>query len=416
VRWALGSALARGLGRISYSLYLWHWPVLVLLSSVLDPSSVALQVTAVLSSVAVAVVSYHVVEQPVLHSSWLLPRRGRRAGDQAVFQRARTVGLVAALTACVAFVGVVLVAPPRGQLSPALIASVNAAIAAQYPVGGQPAAAAPSAPADPLTQEIQKSVFATSWGDLTPSLDDLPGYLPKQWHAGCFDVDAAEAEQCTTGDAGATHRAVVLGDSIAGAWLPGIQAGLQSRGWSVQTLGMGQCPNITAMTMQDNQPFTACAEHRDWALGYVQQTHPDLVVLSNVYNAVLADGDADRPTVWRDGLTSVIEQVQRSGARVVVLSSPPGGANLQTCATSLSSPTDCVRPPTETWQQYAGLEEQVAAATKAGYVDPEDWFCVQGQCPAVVGSTPVYADGVHMTAEYSTKIADEVADALLATS
>ena len=80
VRWALGSAPARFLGRISYSLYLWHWPVVVVLAAVLDPGSVAYYAVVLALSLTLATISYSVVEQPVLHSGWLLPR-ARLAGE-----------------------------------------------------------------------------------------------------------------------------------------------------------------------------------------------------------------------------------------------------------------------------------------------------------------------------------------------
>jgi hypothetical protein len=66
--------------------------------------------------------------------------------------------------------------------------------------------------------------------------------------------------------------------------------------------------------------------------------------------------------------------------------------------------------------EQRSIEQQVAQDTGATYVDPERWFCVDGRCPAVVGNTPVFADGLHMTAEYSTEIGAQLATAVLASS
>jgi len=410
VRWALGSPPARFLGRISYSLYLWHWPVVVVLGSLVAPGTRTAQIAAVLISLFLATVSYHVIEQPVLHSNWLQPGRRRQAGDVRVRQQARRVGLAAFVVGSAAAVTAALVVP-TGRVDPTIVAAADAALAAAQQTGGD----APAAALDPLAQEIETATFSTEWGTLDPALGDLPDYLHRQWSAGCFDIDAATVDSCSSGDPDAPHRAVVLGDSIAGAWLPGIEAALEPQGWAVQPLGMGQCPNITALTLADDKPFTACAQHRDWALDYIDQTKPDLVVLSNVYTAELVDAQADRPAVWRAGLTSIVTRVQQSGARVVLLSSPPGTANLQTCATALSRPADCATAPSATWQTYSTIEADVAAATHADHVDPLDWFCLHDLCPAVVGSTPVYADGVHLTAEYATKISAQLGAALLGT-
>jgi hypothetical protein len=176
---------------------------------------------------------------------------------------------------------------------------------------------------------------------------------------------------------------------------------------------MGRCPNVETMTLAGGQPFTECMEHRRWALGHIAETGPDLVVLSNAYDAVLADESLDRTTVFRDGLTSIVQQIRATGARVVVLGAPPGSANLQSCAGGLSDPGDCAAAPSRSYLGSLATEAEVAGATGATAIDPQRWFCADDLCPSFVGSTPVYADGVHMTAEYSTKIGPAVAAALL---
>jgi hypothetical protein len=86
--------------------------------------------------------------------------------------------------------------------------------------------------------------------------------------------------------------------------------------------------------------------------------------------------------------------------------------SLQTCATPLNSPADCVRSPSDTFETQMAVEQQVADETGARAIDPEQWFCLQQRCPTIVGATPVYGDGVHMTAEYASLIAPEVVAAI----
>jgi peptidoglycan/LPS O-acetylase OafA/YrhL len=413
-RWVLGSPPARFLGRISYSLYLWHWPVVVLCLTVFEPGSVTCWAVALGVSLLLATVSYHAVEQPVMHSRWLLPGGRTRARDPraaAVFRRGRVVAGVAAALVVVVGSGLTLAFPP-GRLDPQAVAAVDAALRAQAEDGGTGDVAS-----DPLTRQIQLSTQAMSWPeDAVPALDQLPGYLEQQWSDGCFDVGAWNVSSCLFGEADAAHRAVVLGDSIAGAYLPGLTSALLPQGWSVQTLTMGQCPNIDAMTLYKKEPFQECADHREWALQHIAETRPELVVLSDTYDTELADATADKATVWREGLTSVVREAQQSGARVVLLTAPPAGANLQTCATTLSAPTDCVQSVPRRFTEQSAIEQQVAADTGATHVDPERWFCVDSRCPAVVGNTPVFADGLHMTAEYAERIGDQLAAAVLAAS
>ena len=66
------------IGKISYSLYLWHWPIIALGPIVLAPAwrSSALYVAA---TAIVAVASFHLVEKPLRYRSWT-PRRAYDIG------------------------------------------------------------------------------------------------------------------------------------------------------------------------------------------------------------------------------------------------------------------------------------------------------------------------------------------------
>ena len=62
--WMLTNPVSVYVGRISYSLYLWHWPMLAF--GLLAPAQIiALPGVAIAAAFAAAVLSYHLVEQPV---------------------------------------------------------------------------------------------------------------------------------------------------------------------------------------------------------------------------------------------------------------------------------------------------------------------------------------------------------------
>jgi peptidoglycan/LPS O-acetylase OafA/YrhL len=68
VRRAFSDAGAVWIGKRSYSLYLWHWPVFVFLRWTVGLDGVASQVAAVGSSVILAIASYRVIEVPARYS------------------------------------------------------------------------------------------------------------------------------------------------------------------------------------------------------------------------------------------------------------------------------------------------------------------------------------------------------------
>ena len=71
----LQSSLATYIGRMSYSLYLWHWPVLVFLRWTIGLEQIAVQLAYPVIVTALAAASYHGVETPLRTGNSLLQRR-----------------------------------------------------------------------------------------------------------------------------------------------------------------------------------------------------------------------------------------------------------------------------------------------------------------------------------------------------
>ncbi|HEU4485296.1 MAG TPA: acyltransferase family protein, partial [Povalibacter sp.] len=70
----LATPLMVGIGKISYSLYLWHWPVYVLFRWTIGLDTTLARSIAVVLAVALAIASYRFIELPVRHHPGLLRR------------------------------------------------------------------------------------------------------------------------------------------------------------------------------------------------------------------------------------------------------------------------------------------------------------------------------------------------------
>src|SRR5262249_15288501 len=73
IGWLLSSRSAVAIGLISYSLYLWHWPVFVLFRWTIGFSTPAQKLLALGIAIAFCLISYFLVERPLRGSPWLRP-------------------------------------------------------------------------------------------------------------------------------------------------------------------------------------------------------------------------------------------------------------------------------------------------------------------------------------------------------
>jgi peptidoglycan/LPS O-acetylase OafA/YrhL len=393
--------VARYIGRISYPVYLWHWPVIVVSEEVWG-RNVLVWVAAPFASVMLAVLTHHLLEDP------LRGRVGVRQAYRELLPGLRGKGFVkwvpvknfaiGSMAYGLVLTSIALVAVPK------VAAPLNAAVV-DSAVASSPLPKNVSPEQAKLTAEIEASLRLTKWpAKLEPSLDQLPDSAAPEWiHDNCLDVNNSNLARCRYGPSNAIHHAVIMGDSIAMSYLPGLRLALEPLGWDFQMLTQHVCNNAVSV-MDGGSPYLSCDRHRQWAIDQVREIRPDLVLLANVTNVdniVASKIVNSRIDTWKSGLTHTIEQLSGSAQRVIVVSPPPGTKNLQRCLTRSSTPSECASSVSPAWDAMQTAESQAASSTDAEYINTSNWFCEYGFCPALIGRTPVYFDGGHLTAAYS---------------
>jgi peptidoglycan/LPS O-acetylase OafA/YrhL len=397
----------RWIGDISYSLYLWHWPILVLPVVYLERDlQMRERVALMVGAIAVSALSYWFVEGPV-----------QRAG---LLSRHRLTALAMWPASVAVLVAAVIVVQQQYGQRPATAAAVVPFAAAPAVTPGQPPAKKKKASS--VVDAVRAAAGQARAGAplpaaMSPSLGDLWGDLPGPPQRCVATRDATKHEICALGDTGANRTIVLFGDSHMGMWIGPLLQAAEADGWKIVPLMKFSCipVNVTEWRSEEARPFTECDTWREWAYGEIARIKPDRIILSGHLGVPLGDVDSGRPlpeketgAVFADGAKSALKRLRPLSPRVDVISGTP---------TLDREPRDCLSGRRATMASCAApldplVEERnrawkkAAAATGAHWIDVVPWLCDKGTCPLVVGNLIVYRDGSHLTRTYVAALGD----------
>jgi len=408
----LTNPVARFLGRISYSVYLWHWPVFVFLAALVGHDSPWYLVGAIPLALALGTASHYGIEEPFRRSRRLefRPRGADRRGSEG-WPRWIALGLGAAAIVTTAIVVVV----PRESTA---VAGVSAAAVAE--AGSDAAVPEELQGLDRLTAALGDASSATSWPEpVAAAIDTGDAAFGGGLAETCLPVTAANEDDCVIGDASLPRTAVLVGDSVSLAWAPALSGSLNEQGYRVHLLTRGVCPfadvPVTGNLTSEPAPGwpQTCDDHRRWTMERIAALEPAAVIVSDAEVELLQmvpEEGATAESRWTEGLERSLAEV--ADTRTVVLMTPPRGKAMSSCYTRLSSPSDCAGPVNDAWfSMLDAVTDAVAASPSARLVETRDLFCASAElCPAFAGGTLIRADEQHLTNDYATVIAPIVSE------
>lgn len=360
-------------GNISFSLYLWHWPLLsfFLLLSGGQPGpweSAGLFTLSLLLAWA----SYRWVETPARRFGPLAASRWRALGAGML-----AVGVVAALAAV-----------PGGlaKYDAAVQERTALAMLAEPPPGFGAASIDSGAPAYLGGNRQIVPVPALAANDL-PKLGD------------CVQKPQAPGtKECVRGVPDGSLTIALVGDSHATHWFKAVEETAKLRGWTVLTYLKNSCPFTASMRKAEQGGSISCAAANDHTLQRIlARGDVDAVVTSywsgSTFGKPPAAGFAKYWTALEDAGIKVypITDTPRPGtseyARDCVVSRPD---SLDDCGTLQSHAFEA--------NDFTG--EASRLEPRVGVLDFTDEFCTHGFCPAVIGNVLVYRDKHHVSDTY----------------
>jgi len=358
-------------GKLSYSLYLWHWPVIVYATILWPDLTLAGRLACLAVTVGLSFLSYRYVENPVRSNGWL------SAGSL------RSLGLAALLTS----LGVTL--------------SFGAAQIAARSVGPEQKLIADSAARSSSARQIDSACVAS--------------------------LEQTKPRSCSLGASKPQKTIVLFGDSHADHWSTPLAKIAETNNWRLVTYLKSSCSVATVPTWNVRlmRAYSECDAWRQTAMKEIASLKPDAVIVSQFsYSYVENDVNGGLKhlvsrDVWAGGLRASLAALRKTGAEVVLLRDVPVHKSyLDRCvARSLwqgRSSTVCDTPRREAIDERVSKTEQVASAGLDGvrYVDLTELFCNDTTCPAMIGGKLTFRDRHHIATPFAATLAGSMQRAI----
>lgn len=345
----LSAKLMTAIGDRSYSLYLWHWPVLAIAIERWPESSIT-KILALPVFVAIAYVSYAKIEKPIHESE--------------AFSTLRIPIAVASISAvCVfAFLLAALPTPPT---------------------------------ADRRAEAIKRAS------------SDFSRLYTDHCH---LNFNETRSPPCIYGKADSNRTVVLFGDSHAAQWFDALDKAATETGWRLIARTKSSCPsNDAGMWLAPMKHFyEACDEWRRNVLDELRAIHPELVILANSshYNNFLYErstktriSQTRSPEVWRGNTLTMIGKLSDIGLPVVIIRDNP--RMLDSYRSCLSYSDACGRTRDSALAGMDLSKEDIIANVGATQLDVNDRICSASWCPAMINGSIIYQDNHHLTASFA---------------
>jgi peptidoglycan/LPS O-acetylase OafA/YrhL len=427
----------RFLGKISYSLYLWHWPVLVLgglyLTTPLQPWLSSGQALALAGlSIPVAFLSWALVEEPFRRGVIPLPRPSRVVmAGVAVMLAVALVGTTfdfGAQSALAALDGpdpsstptpAVAATPSPTPTMSSLAPRTTLTDATPTPIPEMTPALTPGPSSGPPSSYAVTSA-------IRPSLGKAATDYEQPWHDNCLGWKATTApntsSNCVYGNPSGTYTVALVGDSHASALFPGVDAVAKAHGWKLIPYLKIDCSfldfNDLVYYGPPSVPYPECMAWNNNVVSKLQNSPPDLVIISMSRWIFTDNGAEENATAEGKALVRMIQKLP-AGQRVVIIKDPPLPTNekVPDCLSSyLSDYRKCEYSQRVGFGSAMGTREDIAAdGTGARLIDLTPEICPgTGNCPVVLDNMIMWRDEHHLTATFSTSLGPAIDAQLVA--
>jgi peptidoglycan/LPS O-acetylase OafA/YrhL len=275
------SRLFQWLGEISYPLYLWHWPLLVLPSTYFArPLAVYERIIAIFATIVLADLTHRFIEEPF---------RKKKILPTLVFKQSAAITLVSVL------IGTTIIFTSSDRIN---VSGINGAV----------------------------------------SLAQIKA-RPLVYEDGCHaNYAETKSDACEYAELDSQKTMVLYGDSHAAQWFPALAEIASRSGYKLVSLTKSACPSVDVVRSDQGAfKMSRCKKWREDSIQRIKKMKPDVLVMSSFQYFAQPRQFQDRDKWWDDGQRKLLAQVKNASPNLIYLTDTPHPArDIPACLTNNS--------------------------------------------------------------------------------
>jgi len=415
-------------GERSYSLYLWHWPVLVLGAGLIGRTLSWFEtVAAIALTFALSTLGFTFIEHPLRRSPRLIQRPTLNYSlGAALIGVTALVGVGVSQYRPQASTGVVAEAPSLNTSTTTTVApdpTITPTDSSASTNGSATTAPAPTSTtlpplvdnrdAEPLAAILAALDNTVLPENVRPDVYNAVNDTSTLYDTNCHQfMTPAVTKDCVFGDTEGDFTIGLIGDSHAAQWFAAINTIAMDNKWRLVAHTQGGCPLLDVVTWNRGADavFSHCASWRDAVIDDLQQEGVDVVIVSQHWGLLEASTrEAVPANVWERDLPALFNRLRSVDIEpVLFLDSPDPYDSVPACAVSHKTDLTSCEPGVlrNTERSVREVATSIADEMSVGVIDPHVWLCVDvspdddsdtTRCPVVVGDILVYRDSHHLS-------------------
>ena len=382
------------LGDISYSIYLWHWPVLIIAPFAFGVTKMPLALSAslIVNIILLSYLTKIYIEDPVRFSKRLVGTNYKTYAYGVA-----SILVVVGLTFAAAW-------HPKVQAQQQ-VDDFKLMLNSDPCVG-----------AGVLREK-------RCLGKFKDELLASPGFFKNDksvlYEDSCWSraPDFLTGITCEYGNRSGNKKIALLGNSHAGMWHAAIEQIARKNGWRLDTYLASQCYTVDRPIIFKGAAEKAtekCQEWNRWAIQEIIAKEYDVVVMSNLSTDHLKDvKENDMFSEQVSGYTDTIDKFTSSNVRTFILRDAPRGKNGKSVPDCLAA-SDVGAEGCTSDRKVSLLQDPLYEAAKrresrdVGTLNLTDRFCDETKCHPVMGGVIMYFDHSHLSNSYVLTLTPDI--------